>query len=124
MSKINGGGGYVRITSSLDEPVYGRYDGEDYEFPPGEPVDVPVAVAAHVFGFGVPDKSAVLSRLGWVTDSSHVKAALEKLRAIRFEDVVIVARPSTDQDEPGDVSPLVNAGGTEGGSQEPPHVSG
>lgn len=42
-----------------------RFDGEDYDFPPGERQQVPVEAAVHMLGFGLADKSDVLTRLGW-----------------------------------------------------------
>jgi hypothetical protein len=88
---------FVRVTQETGEEVLGRYDGTDYTFPHGEPVDVHKAVAVHIFGFGLPeestdphvqDKTAALLRLNWVSSSGDKKAGLAKLRSfVRFEEI-------------------------------------
>jgi hypothetical protein len=51
------------------EPFTDTFDGEDWEFPSGETVEVPVLVAQHLFGFGFTEDSlghlAALRRKGW-----------------------------------------------------------
>jgi hypothetical protein len=42
-----------------------HYNGEEYVFPPGERVLVPVDAAVHMFGMGLEDQSDTLTRLGW-----------------------------------------------------------
>ena len=42
-----------------------RYNGQDYDFPPNQRVPIPVEAAIHMFGFNCPDKTEVLTRLGW-----------------------------------------------------------
>ena len=42
-----------------------RYDGTEYLFPPHQAVPISEEAAAHMFGFGAPDKGPVLARLGW-----------------------------------------------------------
>jgi hypothetical protein len=42
-----------------------RYDGEDYEFPPGEKVAISEEAATHMFGRNLIDKTSTLQRLGW-----------------------------------------------------------
>jgi hypothetical protein len=127
-------GGFVRITNQTGKKIIGRYDGEDYEFLHGEPVDVPEPVAAHVFGFGVPDKAAVLARLGWATTSDMVDEGLQKLGRIKFEDIVVTAQAVVDDDDspaagdsaPGNdsgaVGPRSQSGGDEGGGSPPPET--
>lgn len=99
---------FVRVVQTTGEPIVGRYDGQNYEFPDAKAEveqggqgyrDVHKAVAQHVFGFGLPqdvgddqthiDKKSALLRLGWITgDSSSVPAAMRKLLAhVRFLDI-------------------------------------
>lgn len=88
---------FVRVTQETGDELVGRYDGVDYTFPHGIPVDVHKAVAVHLFGFGLPevsddprvqDKTPALLRLGWVSGSGDRKAGLTKLRTmIRFEEI-------------------------------------
>lgn len=88
---------YVRVTQTAQDEVIGRYDGVDYVFPHGEPVDVHKAVAVHIFGFGLPeqsddprvqDKTPALLRLGWINSSGEKKSALAALRtSVRFEEI-------------------------------------
>ena len=88
---------YVRVTQTASDEVVGRFDGVDYTFPAGEPVDVHKAVATHIFGFGLPeqsddprvqDKTPCLLRLGWLSVSGERKSALETLRKhVKFEEI-------------------------------------
>lgn len=87
---------FVRVTQETGEEIVGRYDGTDYSFPHGEPVDVHKAVAVHIFGFGLPeesssanvqDKTAALLRLNWITAQRSKKDALALLRRVRFDEI-------------------------------------
>lgn len=129
---------FVRITQETGEEIVGRYDGVDYTFPHGAPVDVHKAVAQHIFGFGLPeessdlrvqDKTAALSRLAWIKDNSseNRKLALARLRKVRFDEIpplpTVLRLKHAEEDtgltqvDPDTVNAgaLVNAGG-EGGS--------
>jgi hypothetical protein len=101
---------YVRIVNH-NKDVAGRFNGKDYLFKTGKPLDVPEIVARHVFGFGLEDKTAALSRLGWARTSDELEAGLEKLAKVSFEDPpeMIEAPKRT-----GTAGPPVNASGTEG----------
>ena len=88
---------FVRITQTTGQAILGRYDGKNYEFPDGVPVDVSKDVAVHLFGFGLPeisddprvqDKMPALQRLGWVTMSGDRDPALKRLRTqVCFEEI-------------------------------------
>lgn len=78
--------GFLRVTNRTGERFTARFHGEDFEF--GEdPVDLSVEAAAHIFGFGAEDKTRALHRLGWLTATQQMPAALAKLRKIEFEPV-------------------------------------
>jgi hypothetical protein len=55
----------IFVTNTNDFHFEDMFDGVEYQFPPNERVIVPVDAATHIFGFNMPDKTAVLSRLGW-----------------------------------------------------------
>lgn len=55
----------IFVTNKNDFTHEDAYDGVEYVFPPNERVAVPVDAAVHMFGFNQPDKTTVLSRLGW-----------------------------------------------------------
>jgi hypothetical protein len=89
---------FVRITNldaastigrgaKAKQVIQGRYNGKDYLFPYGQPVNVHLEVARHCFGLGQDDKSAALSRLGWARTSDELPDAIERLSNIRFEDL-------------------------------------
>ena len=84
---------YVRVTNRTGEPVEGMYDGVTYLFEVNEPTDVHNLVAAHIFGFGVTDKTNAFHRLGWLNDRIRMKDALNRLNAIEFSEV---PNPSTN----------------------------
>lgn len=122
---------HVRVTNESGEDIEGRFDGDDFLFPQGVPVDVPEVVAMHVFGFGKPDKQAVLTRLGWLLTSDQLKAAKARLDKVRIEAVTMVGQVIEDEELPaetaamvperiGAASPNANAGGTKAGGIAPP----
>lgn len=55
----------IFVTNKNDFHHSDRYDGDDYEFPPGVRVALSEEAAAHMFGRGLPDKTSTLQRLGW-----------------------------------------------------------
>jgi hypothetical protein len=99
---------FVRVVQTTGEPIVGRYDGVNYDFPDAQTEvnegglgyrDVHKDVALHIFGFGLPqdvgddqnriDKKSALLRLGWITgDSSSVAVAMKKLiNHVKFLDI-------------------------------------
>lgn len=74
---------HVKVTSGK-ETIVGRWNGEDYEFRPGQPEVIHKIVAAHIFGFGLEDKAPALARLGWAQSSDQLKAAMQRLQAVHF----------------------------------------
>ena len=48
---------YIRVVNRTESKIRGRFDGKDYEFKVNDPTDVHQSVAAHIFGFGVEDKT-------------------------------------------------------------------
>jgi hypothetical protein len=115
---------YVRVFNGTTENIVGRYDGDDYEFMSGSSLDVPAAVAAHIFGLGVTDKNACLARLGWLTTSDQLKLAHDKLKLVKMEAIEMVGRVIEEEDSAtsqqiapdriGAASPRVSSDGTQG----------
>lgn len=106
----------IVVTNGTDKVIKGRYAGQDYTFPVGEPVAIPEIVAGHIFGFGFEDKSNALLRLGWMPVSDMYDAAMERLAQVKFglEDE---AKTSSN------VGPLVNAGGAAGEGKPSPKAT-
>lgn len=77
---------YVRVVNGNKFTLRGSYDGEEFEFLPGKPLDIPVVVAQHIFDFGRPDKTRALNRLGWMQASDQHKEAMAKLEKVRFTE--------------------------------------
>jgi hypothetical protein len=119
---------YVRVTNGNRETVLGRFNGQDFAFKSGEPVDIPIVVARHVFAFGLKDKTAALNRIGWAKTSEEVPYGLQKLEKVTFDDPPeMIEAPRKPKRKAvaasartGSAGPPVAAGGTEGGSSEPP----
>lgn len=84
------------VRNNGEETVKGRYDGQDYEFPPGVTVAVHEEVARHILGFGQDDKSRALARLGWLSNSSQYQEAVKRLDAFQF----LAAEVSFKDDKP------------------------
>ena len=59
-----------------------RYDGEDFEVPPGGACEMLSECAALCFGFGEEGKGRVLSRNGWATPQKGESAGEAYARAI------------------------------------------
>jgi hypothetical protein len=75
----------IRVVNHNDQTLHGRFDGEDYEFPPELPVDISLDAAKHIFGLGQEDKAQVLNMLGWLVPGRDLyKDALKKLDRISF----------------------------------------
>lgn len=66
-----------------------RFDGEDYFFPKGERITIPVVAARHMLGLGDPDKTETLIRLGW---ANHEDGA-RKLANFVFTQGIMVEAP-------------------------------
>jgi hypothetical protein len=99
----------IFVTNQNEETHVDRYDGEDYEFVPNDPVLIPGDAAVHMFGYGLTDKTAVLLRLGWLNKySPEKKTMVEDPEGIRrlanfvFEDAVVKPRSALQAavDEP------------------------
>ena len=68
-----------------------RFDGQDFFFPKGERVTVPVVAAQHMFGLGLTDKSETLIRAGWANEPNG--AGVKKLANFVFTQGVMVEAP-------------------------------
>jgi len=109
---------YVRVTNGTPETIEGRFNSEDYEFPPGEAVDISIEAARHIFAFGEEDKSRALARLGWVKTTLELKAAMARLGKVVFGDVpgIEVAQIKRIPH----ATPIVKGDGSTGGGKLPP----
>ena len=92
-----------KITNRNKESFTGRFNGTDYEFPVNKPAMCDDEAAAHIFGIGQPDKSAVLARHGWAAVTASIDQGLRILNAFTFEHVI----PAYD-------APLALVGGDDG----------
>lgn len=75
----------IKVINHNEETLRGRFDGEDFEFPPGKAVQMPLEAAKHIFGLGAEDKSQALNMLGWLIPGRDTLAdALKKLDKVSF----------------------------------------
>ena len=106
---------FVRNNSKpddIDAKFADRYNGIEYRFPAGELVECPLDAARHIFGYGAPDKTPFLTRLGWARISSgekdSVASALKRLEKFQFLQgrVVVEEAPkeAVEQPEPEDTT--------------------
>lgn len=79
----------IFVTNTNDFDHQDRFDGQDFFFPKGERVTVPVLAAKHMFGLGEPDKTDTLIRQGWANSKEGVK----KLAGFVFTQGVMVEAP-------------------------------
>jgi hypothetical protein len=118
---------YIRIVNNSGKTIKARYDGKDYVFANGEPTDVHHLAAAHIFGFGLEDKTNAFHRLGWITNNDY-ESALEKLKDIEFGDVpspainISTAPKKRGRPRISSPTPLADADADDGGevSASPP----
>ena len=82
----------IFVTNTNDFDYQDRFDGQDYYFPRGERVTVPMIAAQHMFGLGRADKTENLVRAGWANTSDGV----QKLARFVFTEGVMVERPVDD----------------------------
>lgn len=120
---------YVRVTNKDEASVErgkklirGRFNGKDYVFPYGKPVDVPIVAAMHIFGFGMDDKSQALARLGWARTSDEVENAMARMKEITFADLPAMMEVPRDMAS-GSVRPLGKTGEAAGDEQSSPNAS-
>jgi len=109
---------YVRVTNRTGSTIKGRYDGVDYLFKPGDETDVHHLAAAHIFGFGLDDKTNAFLRLGWLTSGSY-EEGIERLKDIQFGDVPSPATNIESARKPrgkktGSPTPLADVGAESG----------
>jgi hypothetical protein len=99
---------FVRVTNGNKEKIVGRFGGEDFEFLPGKPVDIPIVVASHIFDFGRPDKVRALNRLGWLQSSEHMEKAMARLNKVSFTEsppLIEAEMPDPEDDSASDLLP-------------------
>lgn len=90
----------IFVTNNNEFHHEDAFDGEHFSFPPKEKVQVPVEAAAHMFGFGLEDKTDTLVRLGWASRyDEKLKRTVEdpngarKLSKFVFTQAVMVEAP-------------------------------
>jgi hypothetical protein len=76
----------IRVINHLERPFKGRYDGKDYKFLPGVPVDLSVEAAAHIFDLAKEDKSQALNMLGVLRPGDSYEEALKVLDGFSFQE--------------------------------------
>lgn len=80
------------IKNESGEKLVAKYDGQEYVFANGQTTVVPDEAAKHIFGYGNPDKTTALLRLGWVGPGQPVANGLERLDSFKFHAVDQVVR--------------------------------
>lgn len=63
----------IFVTNHNDFDHQDRFDGQDYFFPRGERVTIPILAAQHMFGLGNADKTETLIRAGWANNEAGIK---------------------------------------------------
>jgi|SRR5208282_3191604 len=99
--------GSIFVINTNAEPHQDRYDGEEYVFPPKEPILVPKEAATHMFGWNMKDKTDTLVRLGWATRYDPVlknfvenPEGVKRLAGFLFDEVATVQKSSLAKHKP------------------------
>lgn len=74
----------ILVRNNGTEPFADRYDGEDFDIPPGGETEMLIECATLCLGFGEEDKSRCLRRLGWAFSHQAMAEALKRLDAFSF----------------------------------------
>lgn len=93
----------IFITNHNDFDHQDRFDGQDYFFPKGERITVPLIAAEHMFGFGREDKTENLIRCGW----GNLPEGVKFLANFVFTKGIMVEAPA-EPEQPD----LIATGGT------------
>lgn len=81
----------VSVISHHDRTISDKHHGIKYDFKPNEKVLIPLAAAAHIFGLGMPDRSAAWKRHGFTQEAAGMK-----FFSLFDLDVVNLVAESTD----------------------------
>lgn len=76
----------VWVLNKTSDTLIDGWDGQKYEFLPRKPVEVPLIVAQHVFGYGLPDKTEALVRLGWIKTANDKPEGLARLAQFEISE--------------------------------------
>jgi hypothetical protein len=97
-------GNQVFVTNQNKEVHSDRYDSEEYVFPPGEAVLVPIEAAVHMLGYRLVDKTDTLVRLGWAMKYDPVAktyvedvVGVKRLAHFVFEEAVMTPKSALAQ---------------------------
>lgn len=74
----------VWVLNTSEHPLKDHFNGQVYEFCVNEPVEIPLQVAKHVFGYLDNDKEPYLIRLGWTKMNTDVPDALKRLSMFKI----------------------------------------
>lgn len=74
----------IWVRNNGHQPISSRYDGEDFVIMPGEYLEMEIACAELVFGFGNNDKARAIARLGWSKTQFDMAHAIERLNTFSF----------------------------------------
>ena len=65
-------------------PATGRYENVEYVFETNKELEIPLAAAKHIFGYGDDDKTQYFVRLGWMKMNTDLPRAKERLAEFVF----------------------------------------
>jgi len=69
----------VFVTNRSNTELTIGYDGVVYEFKRNESVEIPLAGAVQLFGYGLEDREHILVRHGWIKTHAELEESLKKL---------------------------------------------
>ena len=75
---------WVWVVNGTDQEVTDRYDGEQYVFATGRPIEIPDNAAKLIFGWGEDSKYRALQRLGLARTNLDLEAGLARLAKFTF----------------------------------------
>ena len=74
----------LKVTNRSAIHLDDRFDGVDYSFPKGSTVAINEDAARHIFGFGEPEKTTNLVRLGWMKSNKEYEDAMAIMAGFVF----------------------------------------
>ena len=99
----------IFVTNQNDFDHVDHFNGQEYVFPKGEKVLIPVEAAIHMFGFNQRDKTENLSRLGWANPKpgDEPDFGVKRLANFVFTQAVMIEQPIETLPPPEEGSDVV-----------------
>jgi len=109
----------IWVINGNADPHEDRFNGDDYVFPVGEPVEIPLEGADLMFGYGLKDKTPTLMRSGRAPTAKDIPTGLKWLSGFSFHNSQPAAVPALVEGTAPGAVPLSDSGAASNTPAEP-----